>query len=147
MASFIHQNFIPVEAHIKEHPAWFKRFDAVWTPTILVMDSDGHERYRIEGYLPKDEFRARLEMGLARLDAVHKRWESAEKRYAHIVDAYPSSKISYRRRIFVVSICRTKPRFLLERSFSHTGAAAGAGPRLFLTSTSAPMPRSPGFAF
>jgi len=94
VASFIHQNFIPVAAHIKEHPAWFKRFDAVWTPTILVMDSDGHERYRIEGYLPKDEFRARLEMGLARLDAVHKRWESAEKRYAHIVDAYPSSKIT-----------------------------------------------------
>ncbi len=94
MASFIHQNFIPVEAHIKEHPAWFKRFDAAWTPTVLVMDSDGHERYRIEGYLPKDEFRARLEMGLARLDVLHKRWESAEKRYTHVADTYPNSTIA-----------------------------------------------------
>ena len=61
------RTFVPLEAHIKEHPAWFKRFEAVWTPTILVMDSDGVERYRIEGYLPKDWFRARLKMGLARV--------------------------------------------------------------------------------
>ena len=55
------------------------------------MDPDGHERYRIEGYLPKDEFRARLEMGLARLDVVHKRWDEAEKRFAHVVDTYPKT--------------------------------------------------------
>ena len=77
---------------MKEHPAWFKRFDAVWTPTVLVMDPDGEERYRIEGYLPKDEFRARLEMGLGRLDVVHKRWEDAEKHFAHVVDTYPNAK-------------------------------------------------------
>jgi hypothetical protein len=94
VASFIHQNFIPVEAHVKEHPAWFKRFDAVWTPTVLVMDPDGEERYRIEGYLPRDEFRARLEMGLARVDVMHKRWEEAEKRYAHVVDTYPNTKVA-----------------------------------------------------
>jgi hypothetical protein len=27
-ADFIHPNFLPVKAHIKEHPAWFHRFDA-----------------------------------------------------------------------------------------------------------------------
>ena len=31
---------IPVKVHIKEHPAWFHRFDAVWTPTILLLDSN-----------------------------------------------------------------------------------------------------------
>ena len=60
---------MPLEAHIKEHPVWFKRFGALWTPTVLVMDPDGVERYRIEGYLPKDWFRARLEMATARIDA------------------------------------------------------------------------------
>ena len=94
MASFIHDNFIPVEAHVKEHPAWFKRFDAIWTPTVLVLDSGGHERYRIEGYLPKDEFRARLELALARLDALRKDWASAEKRYANVVERYGDTKIA-----------------------------------------------------
>jgi uncharacterized protein YyaL (SSP411 family) len=35
------QNLLPVRAHIKEHPAWFHRFDAVWTPTVLLLDSAG----------------------------------------------------------------------------------------------------------
>jgi hypothetical protein len=94
VASFIRENFVPLGAHIKEHPAWFKRFDAIWTPTILVMDADGHERWRIEGYLPKDEFRAQLEMGLARVDATQKKWDAAGRRYAHVAEAYPNAKVA-----------------------------------------------------
>lgn len=84
---------MPLEAHVKEHPAWFKRFDAVWTPTVLVMDSDGHERWRIEGYLPKDEFRAQLEMGLARVALMRKKFDESEKRYAQIVEKYPRANV------------------------------------------------------
>jgi hypothetical protein len=92
VATFINENFVPVEAHIKEHPAYFHRFDAVWTPTVLVLDSDGVERSRLEGYLPKDELRAHLETGLARVAFTHKRWADAEQRYARVVERYPDSK-------------------------------------------------------
>lgn len=85
---------MPLEAHIKEHPAYFHRFDAVWTPTILVLDSNGKERWRIEGYLPKDEFRAQLEMGLARVAFMHKQWTEAERRYAGVLERYPASKVA-----------------------------------------------------
>lgn len=85
---------MPVEAHIKERPAYFHRFDAVWTPTVLVLDPDGTERLRIEGYLPKDEFRAQLEMGLARVAFMRKRWADAEQRYAAVVERYPDSKVA-----------------------------------------------------
>lgn len=94
MSGFINENFVPVEAHIKEHPAYFHRFDVVWTPTVLVLDSDGVERFRVEGYLPKDEFRAHLEMGLARVAFMHKRWADAEQRCAQIVERYPDSKVA-----------------------------------------------------
>ena len=80
-----------MEAHIKEHAAYFHRFDAVWTPTVLIMDSDGKERWRIEGYLPKDEFRAQLEMGLARIAFMHKQWADAEQRYAQVSERYPDT--------------------------------------------------------
>ena len=85
---------MPLEAHIKEHPAYFHRFDAVWTPTVLVLDSDGSERFRVEGYLPRDEFRAHLEMGLARVAFMNKRWADAEQRYAQVVERYPDSKVA-----------------------------------------------------
>lgn len=83
---------MPLEAHIKEHPAYFHRFDAVWTPTVLILDSDGDERLRVEGYLPRDEFRAQLEMGLARVAFMNKRWADAEQRYAQVVERYPDSQ-------------------------------------------------------
>lgn len=79
---------MPLEAHIKEHPAYFKRFEAVWTPTVLVMDSAGVERYRIEGYLPNNWFRARLEMGIARARFMHKKFADAQKLYAEIAARY-----------------------------------------------------------
>ncbi|HEV3469696.1 MAG TPA: tetratricopeptide repeat protein [Pyrinomonadaceae bacterium] len=85
---------MPLGAHIKERPAYFHRFDAVWTPTVLVLDSGGVERVRIEGYLPKDEFRAHLELGLARVAFMNKQWAEAEQRYARIVERYPDSKVA-----------------------------------------------------
>jgi hypothetical protein len=85
---------VAVEAHIKEHPAYFHRFGAVWTPTVLIMDSEGVERLRIEGYLPKEEFRAHLEMGLARIAFMRKKWADAEHRYAGVAERYPDSKVA-----------------------------------------------------
>ena len=83
---------MPLAAHIKEHPVYFHRFDAVWTPTVLILDPEGVERFRIEGYLPRDEFRAQLELGLARVAFMGKRWDEAERRYAEVLEKYPDSK-------------------------------------------------------
>jgi len=59
---------------------------------VLILDANGKERFRLEGYLPKDEFRAQLELGLARVAFMSKNWAEAERRYAAIVDNYPDSK-------------------------------------------------------
>ena len=58
---------------------------------MLIMDPDGKERWRLEGYLPKDEFRANIEMGLARVAFMRKDWTGAEQRYADVAERYPDS--------------------------------------------------------
>lgn len=83
---------MPLEAHIKEHPAYFHRFDSVWTPSVIILDSNGEERFRLEGYLPKDEFRAHLEMALARVAFMSKNWGDAERRYTEVLERHPQSK-------------------------------------------------------
>lgn len=55
------------------------------------MDSNGVERERIEGYLSKPEFRAGLEMGLARIAFMHKQWAEAEQKYAGVAGRYPNT--------------------------------------------------------
>ena len=58
------------------------------------MDADGVERYRIEGYLPKNWFRARLEMGLGRVAFMHKKWADAEKIYAGVAENYADTAVA-----------------------------------------------------
>ncbi len=52
------------------------------------MDSSGEERWRIEGYLPKNEFRAQLELGLARISFMAKHWADAEQKFAQVIERY-----------------------------------------------------------
>ena len=58
---------------------------------MLILDSSGEERWRIEGYLPKNEFRSQLEMGLARVAVMDKQWADAEQRYTQIIERYPQT--------------------------------------------------------
>ncbi len=83
-----------MEIHIKENPTGFHRFDVLWTPTVLIMDTEGKERVRTEGYLPKVEFRAWLDMSLARLAFVAKKWTEAEKKFDAVVRQYSDSGVA-----------------------------------------------------
>ncbi|OLE54248.1 MAG: hypothetical protein AUG51_09065 [Acidobacteria bacterium 13_1_20CM_3_53_8] len=45
----------------------------------------------MEGYLSKKEFRAFLEMGLARVAFMNKKWADAEQIYTRVVERYPDT--------------------------------------------------------
>ncbi len=62
-----------------------------WTPTAVVLDSEGKERYRIEGYLPRNEFFAQVKLALARVAFMAKRWSDAEAIYDSILQRHPNS--------------------------------------------------------
>jgi imidazoleglycerol phosphate dehydratase HisB len=66
----------------------------LWTPTVLIFDDSGKERYRFEGYLPRDEFAAHLVMGLARVAFMNKRWAEAEQLYNEVVEKYPHTSVA-----------------------------------------------------
>ncbi len=61
----------------------------LWTPTVLIMEPNGTERLRSEGYVPKSEFRPWLEMSLARLFFIAMKWDEAELKYQKVFERYP----------------------------------------------------------
>ena len=75
--------------HIKKQPQTFERFNAAWTPTTLVLDADGTERHRIEGFLPADDFLAQLGLGLGKLHFHHGQWKEAEKALRPVCELVP----------------------------------------------------------
>ena len=90
----ISENFIPVKIHIQHKPELFERFGAAWTPTQLILDAEGKERHRIEGFLPREDFLAQLEVGLARVAFEHHEFGAAERRFRAVCDQHPRAGIA-----------------------------------------------------
>jgi TolA-binding protein len=91
VTKFVAENFTPVRLHVKEHPEAMERFNVQWTPTVVILDANGVERHRIEGFLPTDEFLAQLMLGAAHVAFAEKRFDEAERRYREIVEKFPDT--------------------------------------------------------
>lgn len=92
---FVTENFSPARVHVKEDPEAFKRYGerykAPWTPTILLLDANGVEHYRIEGFLPAEDLLAQLMLGRARIAFDEQQWTEAERRFREVVERFPNS--------------------------------------------------------
>jgi Tetratricopeptide repeat len=88
--------FIPIRVHVRDPDNVYARvsgrLNAHWTPTILILDEDGVERHRIEGFLPVDDFLAQLKLGLAKSAFQRGAFEDAERRFRELVAEHPQSE-------------------------------------------------------
>jgi TolA-binding protein len=88
------KNLIPVRLHVKKAPEAMARFGANWTPTVLILDSNGVERHRIEGFLPTEDFLAQLHLGLAQAAFKTGKFDEAETRFHAVVDQFPDADVA-----------------------------------------------------
>jgi hypothetical protein len=58
---------------------------------VLLLDSDGKERIRLEGYLPNNDFIGALMNGLGRLAFVRKKYSDAERWYRDVITRFGST--------------------------------------------------------
>lgn len=58
---------------------------------MLLLDSEGKERVRLEGYLPNNDFVAALESGLGRIAFLEKKFSDAEKWFNDVVTRFSNS--------------------------------------------------------
>jgi hypothetical protein len=95
VARFIEDHFVPVRVHVRDQPQDFQRlggrFNAHWTPTTLLLEPDGTERHRIEGFLPTEDFLAQLILGVGRAAFARQEWEKAERYFREVVDRFPNA--------------------------------------------------------
>ena len=88
-------HFVPVRVHVRDQADEFKRlgakYNAQWTPTVLVIDSQGEERHRIEGFLPATDFRAQLALGLGHSAFARSDFGEAERWFQEVAERYPDT--------------------------------------------------------
>ena len=88
--------FMPVRVHVRDPDGVYgrlsERLNAQWTPTIVILDEDGVERHRIEGFLPVDDVLAHLKLGLAKSAFQRSAFDEAERRFREVVAEHPESE-------------------------------------------------------
>jgi Thioredoxin-like domain len=84
-----------LRVHVREQKDEYKRlgerYNVQWTPTILIVDPEGEERHRIEGFLPRDEFLSQIALGRAKVAFQRHDYTEAERRYRDVVERCPST--------------------------------------------------------
>ena len=73
------------------------------------MSPDNRERFRLEGYLPRSEFEAKLRMGLGRVAFVAKRFDDARVRYQQVIDD-SGQTTSVPEAVYWEAVCRYSAR-------------------------------------
>jgi hypothetical protein len=88
----VRENLIPVRIQVRENPQAMERFNVQWTPTIVLLGSDGKEQHRIEGFLDTEDFLAQLTLGLAKIAFARQEWDRAAERYGEVLDRFPATE-------------------------------------------------------
>lgn len=91
---YLGKNFIPVRYNIQANPDMKNIYRILWAPTVLVLDSNGTDYHRFNGFLPPGEFLPQLEFGLAKIALEKKDLKKARTRFASVVEEYPKSDIA-----------------------------------------------------
>jgi TolA-binding protein len=68
-----------------------ERFGVNWTPTVLIVDAEGKEAHRIEGFLPADDFLGQLQLGYAHALFNQKKYSEAEQQFRDVVEKLPGT--------------------------------------------------------
>jgi TolA-binding protein len=71
-----------------------ERYRHVWTPDLRVLDTDGTELYRWNGYLPPFEFAAQFIAAFAHARLRRKEYDKAQALYEEVLRRFPTSLVA-----------------------------------------------------
>jgi TolA-binding protein len=74
-----------------ENSQRLQRIHHIWTPDVRILDHNGYEMYRWDGFLPPSEYMARFECGVAMAYLRSKRYDEAEKCYVDVLRRFSTS--------------------------------------------------------
>ncbi|MFQ5956240.1 MAG: tetratricopeptide repeat protein [Candidatus Brocadiales bacterium] len=89
VTELINSRFVPLKLHVGKDIELVKRFDVLWTPTIVVAEADGTVHHRFTGFLPPEEYRAQLVFGIAKTDFDKGNYPEASTQFKTVVAQYP----------------------------------------------------------
>jgi hypothetical protein len=113
---FFQTNMIPLRIAFDSEPL-ATQFNLKWTPTLIILDTQGKEHQRIVGFLPPEELIPSLLLGIAKIHFNQERLGEALATLGKIISDHPKSG-SAPEAIYLRGVCAFKnthnPKLLKE---------------------------------
>ncbi len=93
VAEIVNERLVPVQINTRDekNKEIIQRYRQVWTPDIRVLDPEGYELYRWNGYLPPSEFIPQLLVALGQAKLRTGDLEGAGQVYEEAARRFPTS--------------------------------------------------------
>jgi len=90
---FFSQYLAPVRVLISSTPLP-QQFKVKWTPTFVILDSEGEEHHRSVGFLPPEELIPSIMLGMAKTQFDHEQFSEALPHLDRLITEYPKSDVA-----------------------------------------------------
>lgn len=96
VATTINQHVVPLQINTQQEAGKpvIERYRQTWTPDIRILDADGFEYYRWNGYLPPFEFLPQLLVAEAQAYLRLNQLQQAAALYAEVLGRFPTSAVA-----------------------------------------------------
>ncbi len=101
---YLNQHFVPLQVPHNSQPL-ATDFRVSWTPTLVILDSEGVEHHRAVGFLPPEEFIPFLLLGEAKVHLDRQEYDAALPPLEQLIKDHPASDL-VPEAIFHRAVCR-----------------------------------------
>ncbi|MGB3209797.1 MAG: thioredoxin fold domain-containing protein [Desulforhopalus sp.] len=90
VVKFVREYLIPLRIE-QDKKASYDRYNVIWTPTLLILDYQGHEVQRSIGFLEPEDFIAHMQLGIAKVRFAVGEYDTAGVHFKRLFDRYPDN--------------------------------------------------------
>jgi TolA-binding protein len=116
VVKFVDFTFVPVQIETS-HKDLVEQFKVTWTPTVILLDADGNEKYRTVGYLAPDDFIATYMVAKGHWSFEAVQYPEAQAMFEEALAKYPNS-LAASEAVFFLGVTRYRhthePKHLRE---------------------------------
>lgn len=92
VAAFVMESLIPIRIDV-EKKSFYEKYNAIWTPTLLILDFKGNEIQRTIGFVDRDEFTAFMHLGIAKVHTNIREYDAANVHLNRILKNFPNCTV------------------------------------------------------
>ena len=108
VAQFLVNHFLPARVTVKQNPGLVEQYLVGWTPNVVIIDDREKIHYRVEGYLPPEEFVAHLSLAIGKYWLNRKQFDRAGDRFDEVARRHSGTDAGAEA-LYWLGVARYKP--------------------------------------